>query len=240
MAAIHIASLEDDAAQARLIESLIVGAGYQCTSFGSSKAILTELARAHNFDVLLLDWEVPDISGLEVLRRVRAKMGQSLPIMFVTSRVREEDIVQGLEAGADDYVTKPVKTNEFLARIAALQRRARSTSPQEARFSCGAYEIDPACGLISLNNQSVDLARKEYELALLFFRNPGRLFSRDLLSSSVWDREIPAASRTLDTHLSTIRRKLRLRPENGVRLSSSYALGYRLELLADLSASPDL
>src|SRR3546814_6129028 len=76
---------------------------------------------------------------------------------------------------------------------------------------------------------------KEYELALLLFRNPGRRFSRDVLSNSVWNREIPATSRTLDTHLSNIRRKLELRPEHGVRLSSSYALGYRLELISDVS-----
>ena len=101
-----------------------------------------------------------------------------------------------------------------------------------ARYADSAgYQIDPAAGTIALNGNIVELAPKEYELALLFFRNPGRLFSRDVLSMSVWNRDIPATSRTLDTHLSNIRRKLALHPENGVRLHASYALGYRLELL---------
>src|SRR5699024_12565023 len=85
----------------------------------------------------------------------------------------------------------------------------------------------------------LELAPKEYELALLLFRNPGRLFSRDVLSTAVWNREIPPTSRTLDTHLSNIRRKLQIRPENGVRLNASYALGYRLESLLDSTETVD-
>nr|MBF0683516.1 response regulator transcription factor [Pseudomonas sp.] len=190
--------------------------------------------RADPFDLLLLDWEMPDINGLDVLRWVRSNRGQTLPIMLLTSRTREEDLVVGLEAGADDYMMKPIRSGELNARVRALLRRHAHASPaSEQPFRCGAYDIDPATKTISLNKRSIELASKEYELAILLFRNPGRLFSRSSLSYSVWNRELPATSRTLDTHLSNIRRKLQLTPENGVRLNASYALGYRLTVLTD-------
>lgn len=229
-----IASLEDDLVQAELIARILAEAGYECRSYNQGKSLLAALAKPHDFDLLLLDWELPDVSGLDVLRWVRANLGHALPVIFLTSRTQEEDLVTGLQAGADDYIQKPLRKGELIARVHAMTRRLNLATPaQDSRFSFGGYDIDPEHGQISLNGQAVTLAPKEFELALLLFRNPGRLFSRDVLSSAVWNREIPATSRTLDTHLSNIRRKLQLRPENGVRLTASYALGYRLELLSD-------
>ncbi|NYT83789.1 response regulator transcription factor [Alcaligenaceae bacterium] len=227
----NIASLEDESVQARLIQQILSEAGHQCTIFSSGREMLSVLARGNDYDLLLLDWEIPDISGLDVLRWVRANLGHGLPIMMLTSRTLEEELVTGLQAGADDYMIKPIRKGELVARVHALLRRNKPLPASEASFPCGPYEIDPANEAIRLDGQKVELAPKEYELALLLFRNPGRLFSRDVLSNSVWNREIPATSRTLDTHLSNIRRKLQLRPEHGVRLNSSYALGYRLELI---------
>ncbi len=229
---LHIASLEDDSAQAQLIARILENAGYRCTIYTTGRSLLAALPRVAPFDLLLLDWEVPDISGLEVLRWVRSRQGHALPVMFLTSRSSEADLVEGLMAGADDYMIKPIREHELLARVAALLRRSNFGQASERQaFDVGPYHIDPAQGVISLHGQEIDLAPKEYELAQLFFRNPDRLFSRDVLSNSVWNRDIPATSRTIDTHLSNIRRKLSLRPENGVRLSASYALGYRLELV---------
>lgn len=232
----HIASLEDDPVQGQLIHTILTEAGYQCTVFVHGSELLAVLPKAAPFDLVLLDWELPDISGLDVLRWIRANTGYVLPIMFITSRTAEHDLVAGLKAGADDYMIKPIRAPELLARVAALLRRSNvAYITEKLPFEFGPYRIDPEQETIALNGRLVELAPKEYELALLFFRNPGRLFSRDVLSHSVWNRDIPATSRTLDTHLSNIRRKLGLRPENGVRLTASYALGYRLELL---SSSP--
>lgn len=228
---IWIASLEDDPAQASLIRKLLADAGYGCTSFESGKEMLTVLQKSRPFDLLLIDWEVPDISGLEVVRWVRSNIGYELPIMFVTNRTLESDLVIGLQAGADDYMSKPVGAAEFIARIGSLLRRGAAAAPVDSSFQVGAYKISPIEGIVLLHDKPVVLTPKEFELAVLFLRNPWRLFSRDVLSSLVWNREIPATSRTLDTHLSSIRQKLQLRPENGLRLSSSYALGYRLELI---------
>ncbi|MCX5592826.1 response regulator transcription factor [Alcaligenes endophyticus] len=229
----YIASLEDDLAQAKLITQTLADANFQCDSFTTGKALLAKLAKPHSYDLLLLDWEVPDVSGLDVLRWVRANLGHRIPVLFLTSRTAEEDLVVGLQAGADDYMTKPLRKGELIARIHALLRRTTPDTAQNESFQFACYHIYPEQGRIDLNNEPITLAPKEFELALLLFRNPGRLFSRDVLSSAVWNREIPATSRTLDTHLSNIRRKLQLRPENGVRLSASYALGYRLEPLSD-------
>lgn len=233
----HIASLEDDLAQSQLIHSTLTDNGHECTAFNLGKDLLAALSRSPKFDLLLLDWEIPDISGLEVVRWVRANLGYTIPVMFLTSRTLEEDLVVGLQAGADDYMIKPVRQNELLARLDALHRRNNPTSSQEQPFICGAYEIDPSIDTIRLQGQKMELAPKEYELALLLFRNPGQLFSRDVLSNRIWNRDIPATSRTLDTHLSNLRRKLRLGAEHGVRLNSSYALGYRLELITDNHSS---
>ncbi|NYT87053.1 response regulator transcription factor [Pollutimonas harenae] len=229
----NIASVEDDPAQGRLLQEALTSAGHHCTVFPTGKELLTALQRDGAFDLLLVDWELPDINGLDIVRWVRGKMGYTIPVMLVTNRTLEEELVTGLQAGADDYMGKPVRKGELIARTEALLRRHNIEAPSESTFRCGAYEIDPANESITLNGTKADLAPKEYELALLLFRNPGRLFSRDVLSNNVWNREIPATSRTLDTHLSNIRRKLKLRPDNGVRLSSSYALGYRLELMPD-------
>jgi DNA-binding response OmpR family regulator len=119
-----------------------------------------------------------------------------------------------------------------------LLRRSQIAEPANDSFDVANYRVEPAARVISLNGAPVTLAPKEFELALLFFRNQGRLMSRDVLAECVWNREIPATSRTLDTHLSNIRQKLQLRPENGVRLTSSYALGYRLELIGTSEDSP--
>ncbi len=227
---LHIASLEDDPAQAQLISRILEDAGYRCTPFMNGRSLLAALPRTAAFDLILLDWEVPDISGLDVLHWIRSRQGYAVPVMFLTSRHTEADLVQGLQAGADDYMIKPIREPELLARVAALLRRSNVSQPNERQaFAVGPYEIDPARATIALNGDNIVLPPKEFDLALLFFRNPDRLFSRDVISNSVWNREIPATSRTIDTHLSNIRRKLALRPENGVRLTASYALGYRLE-----------
>lgn len=233
----QIASLEDDLDQARHIQQVLDSAGYTCHSYQRSRDLLAAL-RGQSFDLIMLDWQVPDMDGDEVLRRLRTTLGMQVPIIFVTSRSQEADLVQGLQAGADDYVIKPLRPAELLARVAALLRRSQAAQPDHAPFSVASYRIDPAARTIALHDTAITLAPKEFELAQLFFRNVGRLLSRDVLAESVWNREIPATSRTLDTHLSNIRQKLQLRPENGVRLASSYALGYRLETVNN-GATPD-
>lgn len=229
----HIAILEDDLSQAQLLTQALTQANYQCTCFHSGKELMKSLAKDHDYALIIIDWELPDVSGIDVLHWLRSNLGYNIPVLFVTSRTHDDDIVTGLQAGADDYMCKPFKSNELIARIQALLRRCHPITQTHDTFTFGPYKIDPINGTIALHGQRVELAPKEFELALLLFRNPGRLFSRDVLTTAVWNREIPPTSRTLDTHLSNLRRKLQIRPENGVRLNASYALGYRLELLTE-------
>ena len=226
-----IASLEDDLDQARRIQQVLSAAGYVCTSYHQSRDLLAAL-RAETFDLVLLDWHLPDIDGDDVVRWLRTHIGARIPVIFLTNRSAEDDLVEGLRAGADDYIVKPMRPLELLARVAALLRRSQIAEPQDQTLEVARYRVDPAGRSISLDDIAIALAPKEFELALLFFRNVGRLMSRDVLAECVWNREIPATSRTLDTHLSNIRQKLQLRPQHGVRLTSSYALGYRLELVS--------
>src|SRR5690606_11796247 len=114
------------------------------------------------FDLLLIDWELPDIAGIDIVRWVRANLGYAIPVMFVTSRTQEEDLVAGLRAGADDYMVKPLRAGELLARVEALQRRLGPEPHAEAAFRCGAYEIDPSTDSIRLNGEKAELAPKEY------------------------------------------------------------------------------
>jgi len=233
-----IATLEDDPDQAQLILRTLIDAGYDARPYTQGRDLIAAL-QDETFDLILLDWQLPDIDGDTLLHWVRSNLGAGVPVIFLTSRSREADIVQGLKAGADDYIVKPWRAGELLARITALLRRSQGVYGDEAVFQVQHYRIDPVFRQISLHGECVSsLAPKEFELALLFFRNVGRLFSRDTLAEMVWNRDIPATSRTLDTHLSNIRQKLRIRPENGVRLTSSYALGYRLETLGPGDARP--
>ena len=226
-----IASLEDDLDQARRIQQVLTAAGYACTSYHQSRDLLAAL-RTETYDLVLLDWHLPDIDGDDVVRWLRAHIGARIPVIFLTNRSAEDDLVEGLRAGADDYIVKPMRPLELLARVAALLRRSQIAEPVDQTIDVARYRVDPAARTISLDDVAITLAPKEFELALLFFRNVGRLMSRDVLAECVWNREIPATSRTLDTHLSNIRQKLQLRPQHGVRLTSSYALGYRLELVS--------
>ncbi len=224
-----IAILEDDRAQATQILQAIENMGYQGTHFATGKALMRELKNPDTFDLLILDWELPQITGKDVLDWVRSNIGMSLPVIFLTSRSSEEDLVVAMEAGADDFVIKPFSAETLRVRILSLLRRVNQTDLANEVIKIGPYVIDTQSRSALLNNEPVTLAPKEFELAALFFRNIGRLYSRNALSAAIWNRDIPATSRTLDTHLSNVRQKLQIRPENGLRIVSSYALGYRLE-----------
>jgi DNA-binding response OmpR family regulator len=231
-----IALLEDDPAQSAWLQQTLTDAGLACQAFDEGGALLAALRTRTPFSLLLLDWELPGINGMEVLRWVRANCSDALPVIFVTNRTLENDLIEGLNAGADDYIGKPCRPGELLARISAQLRRHRPPANPDADFVLGDFMIDMGARQIRLRNKAIALTPKEFDLAALFLRHPWRLFSRDDLSTLVWNREVPSASRTLDTHLSNIRKKLQFGPATGTLLCASYALGYRLELLP--AASP--
>lgn len=227
----RIALLEDDPMQSAWLQQVLLQAGFDCQAFDNGNDLLSTLRGPDAFHLLLLDWELPGINGMEVLRWVRANLSANPPVIFVTSRTLESDLVEGLDAGANDYVCKPCRPAELLARIRAQLRPQQFHASQSTYFLLGDFSVDTTARQISLRGEIIQMTPKEFDLAALLLRNPWRLFSRDDLSALVWNREVPSTSRTLDTHMSNIRKKLQLGPASGTLLNASYALGYRLELL---------
>lgn len=224
----RIAVLDNDRSQADLISQVLTGAGHACQAFDSGKDLLGVL-RKDSFDMLILDWQVADLSGAEVVRRAKEKLPSHAPMMFVTGNSDEDDIVAGIGAGADDYMIKPLRRGELLARVQALLRRAYPSQNGAEQLQFGQYVFETRPGRLLMDGSVIDVTHKEFYLALLFFRNIGRPLSRAYIHEAVWIRETAVPSRTMDTHVSRVRNKLQLRPENGFRLVPVYSYGYRLE-----------
>lgn len=234
----RIAVLEDDPSQAKLVQTWITSQGYLCRMFDRGTDILNALLR-DTFDLVILDWRVPDLSGEEVCRAIRKSVREPLPVLFTTGRDREEDIVYALKAGADDYLVKPLRRMEFLARVEALLRRARGHGRESgAPIEAGEFRIDPHGRTLHKGGALVELTQKEFEMAALLFRNVGRLLSRSYLLDTVWGISADVSTRTVDTHASQLRSKLGLYPEQGWRLSAVYQHGYRLERVALQPSDP--
>ncbi len=224
----RIAMLEDDPVVGSAMRQWLEAGGHSVHHYTSGKAIVREAGR-ESFDLFLLDWHVPDMSGEEVLRWLRDKQKTTVPVLFATSRDTEEDIVAALSAGADDYMIKPIRRMELLARVEALYRRMRPKAAETPQIVMSPYEIDLARRVVKLNGEAVEMTDKEYELTVFLFQNLGRLLSRGHISESVWGRSADVQSRTVDTHVSRVRKKLDFGTANGVRLSPVYNFGYRLE-----------
>jgi len=232
----RIALLEDEPDQAALVCAWLNAAGHNCHAYALGKDLVRE-AQRETFDLFLLDWELPGMSGAEVLVWIRANIAEPVPVLFVTARAREEDIVQALSNGADDYMVKPLGKLELLARIEALARRARpERRADEDMLVFGRLSVDCGRRQIRLEGKAVVMTQKDYELALFLLRNIGRLLSRGYILEAVWGQSAELNTRTVDTHVSRIRGKLELTPEHGWRLSAVYQHGYRLEQVAVAAA----
>ena len=225
-----IAVLEQDRPQADLICQVLSAAGHSCQSYDSAKDLLGQL-RKDSADMLVMDWNVPDMDGAEVLRRAKEKLASAAPTMFLVGNNAEDDIIAGVTAGADDYLVKPLRRGELVARASALLRRAYPSQNSAEQLQFGPYTFETRPGRLLKDGAVIDVTQKEFSLALLFFRNIGRPLSRAYIHESVWVRENDVPSRTMDTHVSRVRNKLHLRPENGFRLVPVYSYGYRLEKL---------
>lgn len=223
----RIAAIDDDLSQLELIRHTIQGIQHECHLYSDGRTLSRDL-RHQSFDLLILDWTLPDISGPSIVKWVREELASHIPILFVTNRCTEADLVAGLSAGADDFMAKPIKVSELEARVQALLRRAYPAH-HGVELTFGPYHFFPQARTLHFNGTPVELKHREYELALFLFQNLGRLLSREHLREAVWGRGPDELSRSLDTHISRLRAKLSLRPANGFLLSAVYGLGYRLE-----------
>ncbi|MDP2248457.1 MAG: response regulator transcription factor [Nitrosomonadales bacterium] len=228
----RFAALDDDISELELIKKSITSIGHECHTFSKGELLIKTLRR-ESFDFLILDWELPGMTGLDIIKWVRENHKEQIPILLVTNRRDERDVVYGLAVGADDFMVKPVRVGELLARVKALIRRSRPNhTPQNHEW--GRYRFMLDSHMIEYLGQSISLKNKEFELALFLFQNLGRLLSRQHLQEQIWGTQITVVnSRSLDTHISSIRNKLFLRPENGYHLISVYGFGYRLEAVSN-------
>lgn len=226
----RIAVLDDEPdARAFVIQSLME-AGHFCYEFQNARTLITKL-RQDTFDLLIIDWNMPDKSGVEIITWMRENMEHPVPSLLLTNRNNDEDIVTGLNAGADDYVIKPVQPQVLIARINAIRRRTGATAATGANEIYGPYTLQPAHQSVKIDDETIVLTAKEFELTATLFRNLHRPLSRAYLLEMVWGRNPDLPTRTLDAHISRIRAKLGIRPDRGYRLIPVYSYGYRLEAI---------
>lgn len=227
----RIAIVEDESVQAELLQAWLQAENHTCHVFPDGKSLLQAIKR-DSFDLLIADWELPDISGIDVIKRIREQLEWRIPVLIATSRDSEEDIVRGLETGADDYMIKPIRHQELLARITALLRRTNNSEETPDVIEAPPYRLQRNDNSVIMDEQTIQLKAKEFMLAQFLFSNVGRLLSRGHILESVWGQRGDLNTRTVDQHISLIRQKLNLNPQNGWRLNAVYGHGYRLEKIS--------
>ncbi len=178
-------------------------------------------------DVVLIDIMLPGIDGFEVCRSIRR--ASDVPIVMVTARADTHDVVAGLEAGADDYLTKPFAPKELSARIRALLRRARSADPAVSHLSFGDLEIIPEEGVVRRDSEEIHLTKTEFRLLVELASSPGRVFSREVLLERVWGYGYFGDGRLVDVHIRRLRTKIEADPANPRHVVTVRGLGYKLQ-----------
>ncbi len=231
MRPVHIAILEDDQDQADVLKLWLEAEGWSSAVFGTGQALRDGLRR-DAFDLFVLDWQLPDTTGIEMLAWLRQQNTENVPVIFLTIRDAEPDIVRALTAGADDYIVKPPSRPVTIARISTVLRRY-GLDTEDSTLDRPPFTIDLGTRTIYRNGDPITLTRREYELTAYLFRHVGQLLPRDAMLEHIWGISANINTRTIDTHVSRLRAKLGLGDEAGWRLSSVYQYGYRLERTND-------
>lgn len=224
----RLAIVDDDEDLIDFVREALGGTGYKCVGFRDATGLLAALRR-ETFDLLLLDWGLPDTSGFDLLQRIRASDTRPSGIIMITNRADKESIAEALRAGADDYIIKPESAAVIVARIEAVLRRATTQHDTDRFLRFGGYEFDRLTQTTRIGDEPVALSSKEFALALLFFDNIHRPMSRGYILETLWHSASDLPTRTLDMHVSKLRTKLRLRPESGYRIIAISGYGYRME-----------
>ena len=229
---VHLLLVEDDDGIARPLVAALEAGGHRVTHVATGRAALTA---AREVDAVLLDLGLPDIDGVEVCRRIRRDLGADLPILVLTARDSETDVVVGLDAGADDYVTKPFRLAELQARLRALLRRAAAmgigatAAGGSEELVVGEVRVDPASRRAFVGERELDLTPKEFDLLALLLARAGTVVPREQLARQVWGTRWLGGSKTIDVHVSSLRRKLGDDPTAPRYLTTVRGVGLRFE-----------
>lgn len=223
----RILIVDDEPSLSEPLAYLLGREGYETTVAEDGPAALAEFDRA-GADLILLDLMLPGLPGTEVCREIRLK--SAVPIIMLTAKDSEVDIVVGLELGADDYVTKPYSTRELLARIrAVLRRRVDDETVDDGVLEAGGVRMDIDRHQVTVDGREVAMPLKEFELLELLLRNAGRVLTRGQLIDRVWGADYFGDTKTLDVHVKRIRSKIEADPSNPTLLLTVRGLGYRFE-----------
>ena len=229
-----IAIVEDDESTGEALATWVSEMGHRPVRFrcGADLQKAVGAPEAISYSLFLLDWCLPDIESIELVRQLRTPGGIVAPIILCTARGGETDVAEALNQGADDFIVKPVRRHELSARIGATLRRAYPRLADNSILSVSPYSIDQVNRVFHVDGRAIELQNLEYALALMLFQNLNGVVPRARILQSLWGSEPMETSRTLDTHVSRIRRKLGLTAERGLILQSVYGLGYRLQVVA--------
>jgi DNA-binding response OmpR family regulator len=219
--------VEDDETIGRSLDDALAAQGYRVTWVTTAAAAELAAHRQHP-DLALVDLGLPDADGVDLCRRIRARR-PATTIVILTARRDEIDVVLGLDAGADDYVTKPFRLTELLARLRAHLRRPHRESSHD-RLVVGHLTLDPGARRAWLADHELELRAKEFDLLALLMAEAGRAVTRGRIMSEVWDEHWFGPTKTLDMHISALRRKLGGQDQAFATITTLRGVGYRLEL----------
>lgn len=222
--------IEDEPTLSRLLSYNLIQEGYDTTVIEHGGDGL-QAALQGNFDLIILDIMLPGMNGFEILNRLHQNNVRT-PVVILTARNAEEEVVQGLKHGADDYITKPFGVAELLARVSAVLRRTQNEDPKpllsnEKVIQAGELSIYPEKYEVNVQGQPISLRPKEFEVLLYLVQRPGMVISRDDLMNVVWGFDYIGGQRTVDVHVSSLRKKLELEQQS-VRIESIRGVGYKL------------
>lgn len=226
---IRVLVVEDEQEIRELMALHLLRQGYRVTECSSAEEALNELGQNH-FDVFVLDWMLPGMSGVEIVGKIKSKFPQA-SVLMVTAKVEPQDIVMGLEQGADDYLTKPFNPTVFVARVKALLRRAQipgaSVVASEADFQLHGLRINFKSYEISYNGEALHLTPSEFKLLGALVQNQGCVLTREQLIENIQGEGVNVVGRTIDTHVFGLRKKL---GEWGDRIETIRGVGYRVKV----------
>ncbi|MBD3668730.1 MAG: response regulator transcription factor [Kangiella sp.] len=208
-------------------------AGYQCYIGKDRKHLLKQL-EAEEFDLLILDWRNDDTTEW-LLEQIREFLQWQGPILFIADKGEEKQLHQVCTHHFDNFLTRPLQPNTLLSYANRLVNDSRYTMHQD-NFELGPYKIAMGLKQISFNEKPINLTSKEFDLGALFLRNPGRLYSRKFLLKKIWGIDCDISTRTVDAHVSSLRKKLNIKGDGMYRIKTVYQHGYRLELLEETEA----
>ena len=222
----RILVIEDEEKMARMLSRVLRDEGHVAETAGDGR---TGLSRAldDSFDLLIVDWMLPERSGLQVVRALRAA-DVCTPVLMLTARGQVEDRVEGLDAGADDYLPKPFALQELLARVRALTRRPRETGEEAKEISAGDVALDPVRHVVRRDGERIDLTAREFALLAALMQSPGRVFSRSVLLDTVWGVPGEVSTSVVELYISYLRRKLD-RDGEPSRIRTVRGVGYTFE-----------